>query len=56
MRTILFALLATALGTLTHQAFAQPYPSKPIRLIVPQAPGSNSDIVSRIIAGKLSEL
>ena len=35
---------------------AATYPSKPIRLIVPQAPGSNSDIVSRIVAAKLGDL
>jgi tripartite-type tricarboxylate transporter receptor subunit TctC len=34
-------------------AMAQPYPSRPIRMIVPQAPGSASDNVARIIAAEL---
>ena len=57
MRTLPRAavLFATTACTATL-SLAQPYPSKPIRLIVPQAPGSNSDIVSRIVAGKMSEL
>ncbi len=35
-------------------AIAQPYPSRPIRMIVPQAPGSASDTVARIIAADLT--
>ncbi len=35
-------------------AFAQTYPSKPIRLIVPNAPGSASDIRGRWIAERLT--
>ncbi len=34
-------------------AAAQSYPSRPIRMIVPQAPGSASDNVARIIAAEL---
>ena len=34
---------------------AQPYPSKPIRLILTQGPGSGSDVVGRMFAVKLSE-
>lgn len=36
-------------------ASAQGYPSKQVRIIVPQAPGGASDALSRIIGAKLGE-
>jgi tripartite-type tricarboxylate transporter receptor subunit TctC len=36
-------------------ANAQQWPTKPIKLIVPHAPGGNSDTFGRILAAKLSE-
>ncbi len=35
--------------------YAQPYPSRPVRLIIPVAPGSGADIVGRIAGQKLAE-
>jgi tripartite-type tricarboxylate transporter receptor subunit TctC len=48
----LFLLLCTLIST---AAFAQSFPSKPVRLVVPLVPGGNQDIVARAIAEEMSK-
>ena len=45
----LFCALSTA------SAFAQPYPSKPIRVISPWAPGGPAEALARVVTTKMSE-
>ena len=49
------ALLATTLIAASGAARAQAWPAKPLRLIVPLAPGATADIVARMFAEELGK-
>ena len=48
--------LMPALALVAGPAAAQNYPVKPIRIIVPYAPGGSTDVVFRILAPRLTEI
>jgi tripartite-type tricarboxylate transporter receptor subunit TctC len=52
IRTVASIVLTIVIATVSH---AQPYPAKPIRMIVPFPPGGATDIVGRLIAQKMAE-
>ena len=48
-------LLVLLLALVCSTAFAQTYPTRPVRVIVPFPPGSTPDIVGRTVSSKLQE-
>jgi tripartite-type tricarboxylate transporter receptor subunit TctC len=48
-------LLLAVISLLCPPAFAQTFPTKPIQIIVPLAPGGGTDLLARVIADKLRE-
>jgi len=52
MKRILGIVLAVFAGS----AFAQAYPTKPVRMIIAFTPGSSTDIIGRAVAAKLQEI
>ena len=54
-QTLLRSLVLPAALVISGAALAQPYPSKPIRVIVPSAAGGATDVLTRVIAQKMLE-
>lgn len=54
MKTLLACILTIALA-FAAPSHAQSWPSKPVRLVVPQAPGGASDTLARVIGQHLGE-
>ena len=62
MRRIRFSVMSCAIAALSASPLtfgadaAKDYPSRPIRMLVPNAPGSSVDTLSRIVGNKLSDV
>ena len=50
-----FIRIAALTALASAPALAQTYPAKPIRILIAQAPGSATDVISRVVGNRLSE-
>ncbi len=56
IRAILVAAMLTLGAVASGATLAQDYPTRPLRMIVPQPPGGGFDLVGRLVGQRLSEL
>jgi len=54
-RAAVLACIATLAGSGAGSALAQNYPTRVVRIVVPQAPGAQSELFARMLGQKLSE-
>ena len=55
MKSIAAVIAATCLAVAAVPSFAEDYPSRPIRMLVPLGPGSSGDILGRTIGAEMGE-
>ncbi|MPZ44319.1 MAG: tripartite tricarboxylate transporter substrate binding protein [Betaproteobacteria bacterium] len=51
---LILAMTCTVFGPLALHA-AESYPTRPVRMVVPYAPGGNTDVLARLIAQRLTQ-
>ena len=50
VRQLLAFVLHLAVGLSSFAAFAQHYPDRPVRIIIPNAPGGGTDTFGRVLS------
>jgi tripartite-type tricarboxylate transporter receptor subunit TctC len=55
MSRIIRFVVAVGLALATAAALAQPYPAKPIRVVVPYPPGGGTDVLTRLVGRYLTD-
>ena len=53
-RNVIRVAIAVLAMSMTPPALAQSYPSKPIRMVIPQPPGGGTDLMGRLLGNKLA--
>jgi len=54
-RALIAASGSLAAALVSHRAFAQDYPARPVRIIVPYPPGGATDVLARLVAMRIGE-